>query len=68
MIVVNSPVGNINAAAEHTIALIMAVARNIGDAYASVKQGKWERSRLVGVEVKGKCLAIVGAGKGGDSI
>ncbi|KAK8210975.1 D-isomer specific 2-hydroxyacid dehydrogenase [Phyllosticta capitalensis] len=68
VIVVNSPVGNINAAAEHTIALIMAVARNIGDAYASVKQGKWERSRLVGVEVKGKCLAIVGAGKVGLTV
>ncbi|PSN75552.1 phosphoglycerate dehydrogenase [Corynespora cassiicola Philippines] len=63
IIVVNSPSGNINAAAEHTIALLMAVARNIGDASASIKQGKWERSRLVGVEAKGKTLAIVGLGK-----
>ncbi|KAK7634979.1 D-isomer specific 2-hydroxyacid dehydrogenase [Phyllosticta citricarpa] len=68
VIVVNSPVGNINAAAEHTIALMMAVSRNIGDAYASVKQGKWERSRLVGVEAKGKCLAIVGLGKVGLTV
>ncbi|KAK8158056.1 D-isomer specific 2-hydroxyacid dehydrogenase [Phyllosticta citrichinensis] len=68
VIVVNSPVGNINAAAEHTIALMMAVSRNIGDAYASIKQGKWERSRLVGVEAKGKCLAIVGLGKVGLTV
>lgn len=45
----------------------MAVARNIGDACASVKLGKWERSRLVGVEVKGKSLAIIGLGKGTTS-
>ncbi|KAL1596957.1 hypothetical protein SLS59_007700 [Nothophoma quercina] len=64
IIVVNSPSGNINAAAEHTIALLMAVARNIGDASQSIKNGKWERSRLTGVEAKGKTLAIVGLGKG----
>lgn len=68
IIVVNSPVGNINAAAEHTIALLMAVARNVGDACASLKAGKWERSRLVGVEVKGKTLAIIGLGKGAPSL
>lgn len=64
IIVVNSPQGNINAAAEHTIALLMAVARNVGDACASLKSGKWERSKLVGIEVKGKTLAILGLGKG----
>ena len=64
VIVVNSPQGNINAAAEHTIALLMAVARNVGAACASLKEGKWERSKLVGVEVKGKTLCIIGLGKG----
>ena len=64
VIVVNSPQGNINAAAEHTIALLMAVARNVGAACASLKDGKWERSKLVGVEVKGKTLCIIGLGKG----
>lgn len=64
IIVVNSPSGNIGAAAEHTIALILAVARNIPDGCASIKGGKWERSRLVGVEVKGKTLGIIGLGKG----
>ena len=68
VIVVNSPQGNINAAAEHTIALLMAVARNVGAACASLKDGKWERSKLVGVEVKGKTLSIIGLGKGMDSL
>ena len=44
----------------------MAVARNIGDASQSIKDGKWDRSRLTGVEAKGKTLAIVGLGKGKD--
>ncbi|KXT07303.1 hypothetical protein AC578_462 [Pseudocercospora eumusae] len=68
IIVVNSPQGNINAAAEHTIALLMATARNIGEASVSIKSGKWERSKLVGVEVKGKTLAIVGLGKVGLTV
>ncbi|EXJ82658.1 phosphoglycerate dehydrogenase [Capronia epimyces CBS 606.96] len=65
IVVVNSPSGNIQAAAEHTIALLMSLARNVPDADASLKAGKWERSRLVGVEVKGKTLGIVGLGKVG---
>ncbi|KAF7190131.1 D-3-phosphoglycerate dehydrogenase 2, chloroplastic [Pseudocercospora fuligena] len=68
IIVVNSPQGNINAAAEHTIALLMATARNVGEASVSIKSGKWERSKLVGVEVKGKTLAIVGLGKVGLTV
>lgn len=62
--VVNSPSGNIGAAAEHTIALMMATARNIPEGCSTLKAQKWERSRLVGVEVKGKTLAIIGLGKG----
>ena len=64
ILVVNSPSGNIGAAAEHTIALLLAVARNIPDGCSSLKAGKWERSRLVGVEIKGKTLGIIGLGKG----
>ena len=47
-----------------TSAVMMAVARNVAEGCASLKAGKWERSRLVGVEAKGKTLAIVGLGKG----
>lgn len=64
IIVVNSPSGNIGAAAEHTIALLMSLARNVPDACSSLKDKKWDRSRLVGVEVKGKILGIIGLGKG----
>lgn len=64
IVVVNSPSGNIGAAAEHTIALMMSMARKIPEACASLKDGKWERSKFVGVEVKGKVLGIIGLGKG----
>lgn len=68
VIVVNSPSGNILAAAEHTIALLLATARNIGRADGGVKQGAWERSKLVGVEVGRKVLGIVGLGKVGMNV
>lgn len=65
IIVVNSPSGNILAAAEHSIALLMATARHIGRADGTLKYDKWERSKLVGVEVGGKTLGIIGLGKVG---
>ncbi|KAK3349284.1 D-isomer specific 2-hydroxyacid dehydrogenase [Lasiosphaeria hispida] len=68
VIVVNSPSGNILAAAEHTIALLLATARNVGRADASLKVGKWERSKLVGVEVGNKTLGIIGLGKVGMKV
>jgi D-3-phosphoglycerate dehydrogenase len=43
---------------------MMAVARNVGDADKSIKDGKWERGRLTGIEAKGKVLGIIGLGKG----
>ncbi|KAJ5316705.1 hypothetical protein N7508_001213 [Penicillium antarcticum] len=68
VVVVNSPSGNINSAAEHTIALMMSMARNIPASCASLKDGKWERSKYVGVEVKGKTLSIIGLGKVGLTV
>ena len=68
IIVVNSPAGNIVAAAEHTIALLLSTARNVGRADGSLKEGKWERSKLVGVEVGRKTLGIVGLGKVGVKV
>lgn len=65
IIVVNSPAGNIVAAAEHTVALLLSTARNIGRADGTLKEGKWERSKLVGIEVGRKTLGIVGLGKVG---
>ncbi len=68
VIVVNSPDGNTNAAAEHTIALMLAMSRNIPVASRSTKEGKWERSKFVGVEVFGKTLGIIGFGKIGHHV
>lgn len=58
IIVVNSPDGNTNAAAEHTIAMMMAMSRNIPAADNSVKQGLWERSKFTGVELLVKLLVL----------
>ncbi|KAJ5221174.1 uncharacterized protein N7469_010061 [Penicillium citrinum] len=68
IVVVNSPSGNIGAAAEHTIALLMSMARKIPEGCASLKDGRWERSKFVGVEVKGKILGIIGLGKVGLTV
>ncbi|KZZ96686.1 d-3-phosphoglycerate dehydrogenase [Moelleriella libera RCEF 2490] len=68
IIVINSPAGNILAAAEHTIALLLATARNIGRADGTIKADKWERGKLVGVEVGRKTLGIVGLGKVGLNV
>ena len=68
VVVVNSPTGNIAAAAEHTVALLMALARHIPEASAALRTGKWERSRFVGTEIRGKTLGIVGLGKVGIEV
>jgi D-3-phosphoglycerate dehydrogenase len=62
VIVVNAPLGNTIANAEHTVALMLALARHIPDANASVKHGEWQRSKFVGVELRGKTFALVGLG------
>jgi D-3-phosphoglycerate dehydrogenase len=66
--VVNSPTGNIAAAAEHTLALLFALARHIPTANAALREGRWERSRFVGTELRGKTLGIVGLGKVGAEV
>ena len=61
----NAPTANTVAAAEHGIALICALSRNVAQADASVKAGKWERTKYVGVSIVGKTLAVMGFGKVG---
>jgi D-3-phosphoglycerate dehydrogenase len=56
VVVMNTPEGNTNTAAEHTIAMLLALARNIAPADGAMKRGQWERERFVGVEVVGKIL------------
>jgi D-3-phosphoglycerate dehydrogenase len=63
IIVVNAPTGNVVAAAEHTIALLMALARQVPQADAHVRAGQWKRTQFMGVEVRNKVLGTVGLGK-----
>ena len=68
IIVVNSPDGNTMAAAEHTVALMLAMARNIAPAATSTKQGKWDRAKFTGTELYSKTLGIIGLGKIGSHV
>lgn len=68
IIVVNSPDGNTNAAAEHTLALMLAMSRNIPAAATSTKTGAWERAKFTGIEVFGKTLGVIGLGKIGTHV
>ncbi|KAF7840783.1 D-3-phosphoglycerate dehydrogenase 1, chloroplastic-like [Senna tora] len=67
-LVVNAPTANTVAAAEHGIALLAAMARNVAQADASVKAGKWQRNKYVGVSLVGKTLAVMGFGKVGSEV
>jgi D-3-phosphoglycerate dehydrogenase len=68
IIVANAPESNIVAAAEHTIAMMLAQVRNIPQAHASLRSGKWERSKFGGVEVYEKQLGILGFGRIGQLV
>jgi D-3-phosphoglycerate dehydrogenase len=63
IVVMNAPDGNATTAAEHSIAMMMSLARNIPQATASMKAGKWEKKNFMGREVTGKTLGIVGIGR-----
>jgi D-3-phosphoglycerate dehydrogenase len=68
IVVVNAPTSNVLSAAEHTLALMLAQARNIPAANASLKAGQWERGMFEGVELHGKTLAILGLGRIGTLV
>ena len=68
IIVMNAPDGNTISTAEHTVAMIMALSRNIPAAVASLKEGKWDRKSFVGVEVRDKTLGIIGLGRIGTEV
>ncbi|KAM0874550.1 hypothetical protein ACQ4PT_037377 [Festuca glaucescens] len=67
-LVVNAPTANTVAAAEHGIALLASMARNVSQADAALKAGKWQRTKYVGVSLVGKTLAIMGFGKVGSEV
>lgn len=68
VLVVNAPQSNIISAAEHTIALMLAQARNIPEAHAALVAGSWDRERYQGVELHGKVLGIIGLGRVGTLV
>jgi D-3-phosphoglycerate dehydrogenase / 2-oxoglutarate reductase len=68
IVVMNTPGGNNVTTAEHTITLLLAMARNIPQANASLRGGKWERNKFTGVEVCGKTLGIIGVGNIGSVV
>lgn len=68
ILVANAPESNIVSAAEHTMAVMLALARNIPSANASISRGEWERSKYQGVELNGKTLGIVGLGRIGSLV
>ncbi|MGI8830699.1 MAG: phosphoglycerate dehydrogenase [Candidatus Limnocylindria bacterium] len=68
VMVVNAPTGNTIAAAEHTIALMLALLRQVPAADASVRGGEWERGRYTGRELRGKTLGVIGLGKIGKAV
>src|ERR1700693_1456543 len=68
VLVMNTPGGNAVSVAEHTIALMLSMARSIPQASASTKAGKWEKKKFMGTELRGKTLGIVGLGSVGRQV
>ena len=68
IVVMNTPLGNVVSAAEHTVAMLLALARDIPAAHDELRAGTWNRSAHTGVEVEGKTLGIVGLGKIGQHV
>src|SRR3989441_4061828 len=68
IVVMNAPDGNTITTAEHTMALLVALARNVPQANSSVKAAKWDRKKFIGAELQGKTLGIVGLGRIGRAV
>jgi len=68
IVVANAPQSNVVTAAEHTLALLLALARNVPQAHAALVQGRWERSKYSGVELQDKVLGILGFGRIGQLV
>lgn len=68
VLVINAPEGNTISAAEHTMALMLSMARNVPNASASLKEGLWQRSKFMGVELLKKNLGIIGLGRIGSEV
>jgi D-3-phosphoglycerate dehydrogenase len=68
IIVVNAPFGNTNSAAEHSMAILLSMCRNVPDANTSLKSGQWQRAPFTGYELKHKTMGVIGLGKVGGRV
>lgn len=68
IVAMNTPAGNTTSTAEHTMSMILSLSRNIPQAYASMRAGKWERSKFEGVELRGKKIGVIGLGRIGSTV
>src|SRR5882762_2165249 len=68
IVVMNAPDGNTITTAEHTIALLVSLARSVAQANQSLKEGNWKRKQFIGVELQGKTLGIIGLGRIGRAV
>jgi D-3-phosphoglycerate dehydrogenase len=68
VVVANAPESTVVSAAEHTIGLLVALSRNIPQAHAALKEGRWERKRYGGIELEGKTLGVLGFGRIGQQV
>lgn len=68
IVVMNTPAGNTVSTAEHTIVMMMALARNVAPAYQGLIEGRWDRSKYMGTQLAGKTLGIVGLGRIGQTV
>ena len=68
VVVANAPQSNVITAAEHTMAMLLALARNVPQAHSSLVGGAWERSRFSGVEINEKVLGVLGFGRIGQLV
>jgi D-3-phosphoglycerate dehydrogenase len=68
IVVMNTPAGNTTSTAEHTIAMLLALSRNIAPAAQSMREGKWDRKSFTGTQLAGKTIGVVGLGRIGQSV
>jgi len=68
IVVMNTPTGNTLSTAEHTLAMLMALSRNIAPAYQSLVEGRWERNRYMGTQLADKTIGVVGLGRIGQAV
>ncbi|QDU56310.1 phosphoglycerate dehydrogenase [Aeoliella mucimassa] len=68
IVVMNTPAGNTLSTAEHTVALMLALSRNVAPAYQSLIEGRWDRGKFMGTQVAGKTLGVIGLGRIGLAV